>query len=1248
MNQRIKKFWFAGAAVLTAAVFALAGCENPAAPPSWGPNPDTGTDAGTGRVAVSIGIDGIDGLAAGSVLGRSVQGDVMRTVYPALSGFTKYEVRFTPTAGGQAHAPVEVTGSTTGTADLAAGTYTITVTGYTANNTAAAEGTAQGVEITAGGSTAANIILGPKSGAGSGSFSYDITVPAGLATGALVITTQSGEFVNGGTVYLSESGQKTGTLTLPAGSYLAALTLVKGAGGVAEYAGFSHEFVHIYAGLTSVLPAKVYSDDNFGPPAAVDITDLTVLVAMPVKGAAPAAAITATAQYTGTVEWSPEVTGGVFAPSVSYTATVTLAPLPGWTFEGVAENRFTHGGALSATNPANSGIVTIEFPPTADPGSDFSYYNGAISGYAGSATDVVIPATINSQPVTVIGSGAFNQKGLTSVTIPDSVTSIGNYAFQNNQLESVTIPDSVTSIGSTAFLNNQLTSVTIGNSVISIGAQAFRDNQLESVTIGNGVTTIGAAAFQNNQLKSVTIPDSVITIGQSAFQNNQLTSTTIGNKVATIGPNAFQNNQLSSSIDIPNSVTEIGGYAFYQNQLTGVTIGNSVESIGYMAFFENQLESVIIPNSVTSIRDLAFGKNQLIYVTIGNKVASIGYHAFYNNQLTSVTIPGSVTEIGEGAFYNNQLTGVIIPDSVTVLGGSAFFDNKLTSVTISSSVTVLGQSVFAQNQLASVTIPSSVTEIGNGAFRSNQLTSVTIPNSVTEIGDQAFLSNPLTSVTIGANVTLAGINAFNGNLASIYNDGGKLAGTYIASGGWGKQTPEGFVFGNGTIIGYTGSAIVVDIPATINGQPVTAIGNSAFSSNKLTSVTIPNSVIEIGIYAFYQNQLTSVTIGNKVESIGSLAFYQNQLESVIIPDSVTSVGNSAFGNNQLTSVTIGNKVTSIGDSAFRLNQLTDVTIPSSVTFIGNNAFEINKLTSVTIPDSVTSIGNQVFSRNQLTSVTIGNLVTTIGNLAFYDNLLTSVTIPGSVTSIGNQAFTDNQLTSVTIGAGVTLGSNAFDAYLISLYDNESNQAGTYTRTSTSSTVWTKSGGTSATTYTASANGTSNTADSTAITFAFSGTVTGLAASDITVTNGTGSVTKGTLSGSGTSWSLGITVNTAGTVTVAINKTGIESGEKTVTVHKADPGDLSVNVTYGEIPVLKDGAEMAGSFTVGASVTLSVAANAGYSDIKWYVIGQSTPVSTGNAYTLVPAQFSAKKNSVTVTGIKDGTLYSRIVEFEVSK
>jgi hypothetical protein len=201
-----------------------------------------------------------------------------------------------------------------------------------------------------------------------------------------------------------------------------------------------------------------------------------------------------------------------------------------------------------------------------------------------------------------------------------------------------------------------------------------------------------------------------------------------------------------------------------------------------------------------------------------------------------------------------------------------------------------------------------------------------------------------------------------------------------------------YVTNNGaiTITGYTGSGGNVAIPDTINGLPVTSIGDWAFSSGgvRLTNVTIPDSVTSIGEDAF----------------IGCL-----NLTNVTIPDSVTSIGDEAFDEcGGLRNVTIGNRVADIGESAFaNCTSLVSVTIPDSVTNIGEDAFgSCESLTNVTIPDSITSIGVDAFSWCvSLPNVIIPNSVTDIGAGAFAECIcLTSVTIPDGVTNIGDFAF----------------------------------------------------------------------------------------------------------------------------------------------------------------------------------------------------------------------------------------------------
>ena len=168
---------------------------------------------------------------------------------------------------------------------------------------------------------------------------------------------------------------------------------------------------------------------------------------------------------------------------------------------------------------------------------------------------------------------------------------------------------------------------------------------------------------------------------------------------------------------------------------------------------------------------------------------------------------------------------------------------------------------------------------------------------------------------------------------------------------------------------------------------------------------------------------------------------------------ITIVGYTGTEKNLVIPATAnGMPIVAIGNDAFRDNQLTSVTIPDSVTTIGNFAFSNTKITSVTIGNNVISIGESAFMSNQLTSVTIPNSVASIGYHAFSGNQLTNVTIGNSVTSIGNSAFNGNPLRSITIGANVPLSNTGLDSSFISAYNGV---AGTYTRPSASSSIWTK-------------------------------------------------------------------------------------------------------------------------------------------------------------------------------------------------
>ena len=163
----------------------------------------------------------------------------------------------------------------------------------------------------------------------------------------------------------------------------------------------------------------------------------------------------------------------------------------------------------------------------------------------------------------------------------------------------------------------------------------------------------------------------------------------------------------------------------------------------------------------------------------------------------------------------------------------------------------------------------------------------------------------------------------------------------------------------------------VMIPAKINGKNVTIIGVSAFSNKQLTSVIIPNTVIEIKSEAFAFNTLTNISIPTSVTNIEHRAFKRNDLleeqayiykrnsdgsidytkivdyggtnKNIVIPAGVEVIGNYAFEGLSIESVLIPEVVTTIGDTAFHINKLTSLILPTTLTSVGARAFNFENI-----------------------------------------------------------------------------------------------------------------------------------------------------------------------------------------------------------------------------------------------------------------------------------------------------------------
>ena len=134
-----------------------------------------------------------------------------------------------------------------------------------------------------------------------------------------------------------------------------------------------------------------------------------------------------------------------------------------------------------------------------------------VSGYTGTATEVVIPAEVTHEDNTLQGYcywvyRLWNNSTLTRVTIPEGVKTIGPNAFIGcTSLTSITIPDGVTMIEYYAFCDcRSLTNVIIPEGVTYIGNRAFIGcTSLKSVSLPASLTECGDA-FSDLNLTKVT------------------------------------------------------------------------------------------------------------------------------------------------------------------------------------------------------------------------------------------------------------------------------------------------------------------------------------------------------------------------------------------------------------------------------------------------------------------------------------------------------------------------------------------------------------------------------------------------------------------------------------------------------------------------------------------------------------------------------------------------------------------------
>ena len=132
------------------------------------------------------------------------------------------------------------------------------------------------------------------------------------------------------------------------------------------------------------------------------------------------------------------------------------------------------------------------------------------------------------------------------------------------------------------------------------------------------------------------------------------------------------------------------------------------------------------------------------------------------------------------------------------------------------------------------------------------------------------------------------------------------------------------------------SGVVLIVPATYKGFPVTEVGDYALQKVQAKKIVLPDSVLNIGYQAFSGSAAEEIVLPKYAQTLGNAAFYGCCfLEKVVLPEGLKRIGDSTFS---------------------LCMSLREIVIPDSVVEIGYQAFDhCYTLTKITLGKNLESI-----------------------------------------------------------------------------------------------------------------------------------------------------------------------------------------------------------------------------------------------------------------------------------------------------
>lgn len=263
----------------------------------------------------------------------------------------------------------------------------------------------------------------------------------------------------------------------------------------------------------------------------------------------------------------------------------------------------------------------------------------AVEEYTGTATEVVIPDTLEDCPVEIIGKDLFEDNStITSVVIPENCNTIETGAFRKcESLSGVTLPESLQVIGESAFYQSALAEIRIPAAVGYIARSAFKYcDSLNSISFEGEVPGMGMEVFFDTSDHAVFyVPDDRIEEYRAALPE--------GADVQPGGWNVTTVDYLSEDFEID---PDTGVITYYNGYAPIVEVPAEIGGV-----------------AVTGIGESAFMYHYYLYrVDLPEGLTSIGPKAFYQtSHLSDVNFPSTLKKIEDGAFASFKGNYIDLP-----------------------------------------------------------------------------------------------------------------------------------------------------------------------------------------------------------------------------------------------------------------------------------------------------------------------------------------------------------------------------------------------------------------------------------------------------------------------------------------------------------------------------------------------------------------------------------------------------------